>query len=172
MATDIVLRDVIEEDLAIFYEHQLDPEAIRMAAFTVKDPTDRDAFLVQWAAIVADSTKQKKTILCNGEVAGHVGSFEQFGLPSVSYWLGKAYWGKGVASKALSLFLNEAKTRPLYARAAKDNRGSIRVLQKCGFVITGEDRGFANGRNEEIEEFILTLQADCSLQESIKEGKS
>lgn len=43
-------------------------------------------------------------------------------------------------------------------RDVQDNIGSICVLQKCGFTITGEDKGFANGRNAEIEEYILTLR--------------
>ena len=47
--------------------------------------------------------------------------------------------------------------RPIFARAATDNIGSIRVLQKCGFRIIGKDKGFANGRGEDTEEYILRL---------------
>ena len=93
-------------------------------------------------------------------MAGHVLSFEQFGEPEVSYWIGKEHWGKGLATEALSRFLSCVKTRPLYARAAKDNTASIRVLKKCGFKICGEDKGFSNARGEEVEEFILQLKGD------------
>lgn len=96
-----------------------------------------------------------KTIVYNGQVAGHIASFEQFGEREVSYWIGREYWNNGIATKSLEQFLEDFKTRPLYARAAKDNIASIRVLEKSGFQIIGEDKGFSNARGEEIEEHIL-----------------
>lgn len=53
--------------------------------------------------------------------------------------------------------VTEDDLRPLYARAVKDNIASIRVLEKCGFVLSGEDKGFSNARSKEVEEFILKL---------------
>lgn len=92
------------------------------------------------------------------QIDGHIVSFEQFGQPAVSYWLGQEYWGKGLATAALAAFLEELEVRPLYARAAKDNIASIRVLEKCGFTVIGEEKGFANARGKEIKEFILKLE--------------
>jgi RimJ/RimL family protein N-acetyltransferase len=149
---------VKESDLPDFFEHQLDPAANHMAAFTTKNPADWEAFTAHWTRILANAAITKKTILLEGQVAGHVVSFERFGKPEVSYWIGREYWGQGLATRALSAFLNEFKKRPLYARAAKDNIASIRVLEKCGFRFIGEDRGFANARGREIEEFILELR--------------
>jgi RimJ/RimL family protein N-acetyltransferase len=160
MADDIVLRDVTDDDLPIFFEQQLDPDAIYMAAFTSKDPTDRDAFMAHWARIRADETIINRTILCDGQVAGSVASFEDAGQLEVTYWLGREFWGRGIATRALAALLEYQTTRPIYARAAKDNAASLRVLQKCGFVITGEDKGYANARGEVIEEYLLTLAAD------------
>jgi RimJ/RimL family protein N-acetyltransferase len=160
MADDIVLRDVTDDDLPIFFEQQLDPDAIYMAAFTSKDPTDRDAFMAHWARIRADEAIINRTILCDDQVAGSVASFEDFGQLEVTYWLGREFWGKGIATRALAALLEYQTTRPIYARAAKDNAASLRVLQKCGFVITGEDKGYANARGEVIEEYLLTLAAD------------
>ncbi len=155
---NIVLRDVRTSDLPIFFEQQLDPEANHMAAFTPKDPTDRDAFMEHWARILRDETTNNQTILFAGQVAGSVSSYvDEDGRPEVTYWLGKHYWGKGVATRALIAFLDHMQERPLYARAAKDNLGSLRVLEKCGFTKIGEDKGFANARGEEIEELILQL---------------
>jgi RimJ/RimL family protein N-acetyltransferase len=154
----IVLRDVTMSDLPIFFDQQLDPEANRMAAFTTKDPTDRDAFMAHWAKIQRDETSSIQTILFDGQVVGSVLSYiDEDGRPEVSYWIGKPYWGKGIATRALAAFLNRIKERPLYARAAKDNIGSLRVLEKCGFARIGENRGFSNARGEEVEEFILQL---------------
>jgi RimJ/RimL family protein N-acetyltransferase len=160
MADDIVLRDVTDDDLPIFFEQQLDPDAIYMAAFTSKDPTDRDAFMAHWARIRADEAIINRTILCDDQVAGSVASFEDFGQLEVTYWLGREFWGKGIATRALAALLEYQTTRPISARAAKDNAASLRVLQKCGFVITGEDKGYANARGEVIEEYLLTLAAD------------
>jgi RimJ/RimL family protein N-acetyltransferase len=160
MANDIVLRDVTDDDLPIFFEQQLDPDANYMAAFTSKDPTDRDAFTAHWARIRADETIINRTVVCDGQVAGSVASFEDFGQLEVTYWLGREFWGRGIATRALTAFLEYQTTRPIYARAAKDNSASLRVLQKCGFVITGEDKGYANARGQVIEEYLLTLAAD------------
>ncbi len=156
MAT-VYLRETTPGDLDIFFRHQLDAEANRMAAFTGKDPADRDAFSSRWARILDDSAMTKRTVIYDGQVAGHVVSFERDGEPEITYWLGREFWGKGIATQALAQFLRQQRRRPLYARVAKDNRGSLRVLQKCGFRITGEDRGFANARGEEIDEYVLTL---------------
>jgi RimJ/RimL family protein N-acetyltransferase len=113
--------------------------------------------MAHWARILGDEANINRTILYNGQVAGHVASFEQFGEREVTYWIGKAYWGRGIATDALAELLEEVKIRPVYARAVKDNIASLRVLEKCGFAIVGEDKGFANARGEEVEEYILLL---------------
>jgi RimJ/RimL family protein N-acetyltransferase len=154
---NLMLRDVIEDDLPIFFEHQMDTTSNFMAAFTTKDPADKVAFKAHWKKILNNETIIKMTVIFNGKVAGHVSSFEQFGEREVSYWIGREYWGKGVATEALSQFLDCITIRPLYARSAKDNIASIRVLEKCGFEIKGEDKGYSNSRAEEVEEYILKL---------------
>ena len=151
------MREVAESDLPIFFEQQADKAAGYMAAFTGRDPSDKDAFMAHWAKIRADDTITIRTILHDGHVAGNIVSFEWEGKPEVGYWIGREYWGKGIATKALSEFLTIVKARPLYAAAARDNIGSIRVLEKCGFKITGYAKSFAKARGEEIEEAILRL---------------
>ncbi|GAA0222685.1 GNAT family N-acetyltransferase [Saccharothrix mutabilis subsp. mutabilis] len=148
-----------EADVLVFFEHQLDPDANRMAAFVAADPTDRAAFLVKWARILADDSIVTKTVEFDGRVVGHISRFTQFGEPEVTYWIDREYWGLGLATAALTQFLKLDRTRPLYARAAVDNLGSLRVLDKCGFVAVGEDVGYAEGRGEDVEEFILRLDA-------------
>jgi RimJ/RimL family protein N-acetyltransferase len=163
MVSDFSLRDVVEDDLPIFFENQLDPEATYMAAFTAKDPGDREDFANHWKGIMADDTVIIKTIVFNDQVVGHVLSYEESGKPEVSYWLGRAFWGQGFATQALKIFLAEViKTRPIYARVAKDNLASIRVLEKCGFVVIDEAKGFANARGEEVEELVLERRASES----------
>jgi RimJ/RimL family protein N-acetyltransferase len=157
MMSNIILRNVIEDDLPIFFKHQQNREANHMAAFTSRDPSNWDSFTTHWKKILTDKDIMKQTIIIENNVVGHILRFEQFGEPEVSYWIGKEYWGKGIATKALREFLKHITIRPLYARAAKDNAGSLKVLEKCGFVITGEDSGYSNARGEDVEEFILTL---------------
>ena len=157
----ILLRDVVADDLPIFYEQQLDPEANYMAAFTSKDPTDREAFLQRWQRILNDGSITSKTIISEEQVAGSVSSYrdEEMEGPEVTYWLGRSYWGQGVASRALTAFLDIVQVRPIFARVAKDNPASRRVLEKCGFTVCGEGQGYANARGAEIEEFILRRDA-------------
>lgn len=159
MADHLLLRNVTDTDLQVFFENEQDPLSNHMAAFTVKDPADWAAFLSRWDKIRADLSLTAKTILVNGKVAGSVLVHSWFGDPEVSYWLGRQFWGRGVATYALSELLTLVLTRPLYARVVKDNMASLRVLEKCGFTVCGEDRGFANARGAEVEEFILVLAA-------------
>ena len=155
---DIRLRDGEVDDLPLFFEHQRDPEANWMAAFTRKDPADRDAFMAHWTKILEDEANTIQTILFNGSVAGSVSSYvDEDEHLEVTYWIGKPYWGKGIATCALSAFLEHNKVRPLYARAAADNAASLRVLEKCGLVPMRTNRDFANARGQEIEEVLLKL---------------
>ena len=158
----IELREMRESDLDRFFEHQREPAGRRMAAFTAKDPDDRERFFEHWRRILRDPSIVRRTLVVDERIAGHVVSFLRFGEREVSYWLGEAFWGRGLATRALRLFLVELDERPLYARVAKDNVGSLRVLQKCGFEISGQARGFAEARGEEIEEFLLTLRPSAT----------
>lgn len=160
MATDVLLRDVTEEDIPIFFEQQLDPAANYMAAFTARDPADRAAFMARWDRIRADDSITKQTILLDGQVAGSVVAFVApwSSKLEVAYWIGRAFWGKGIATRALAALLRSVQVRPIYARAARDNIGSLRVLEKCGFTVAGYERGFAHARGEEVEEVVLELR--------------
>jgi RimJ/RimL family protein N-acetyltransferase len=147
---DVTLRDVVESDLPIFFEHQQEEDAVTMAAFP---PRDEKAFAAHWAKVVADESVFKKTIVFDGDVAGNIVSWERSGRRLVGYWIGKSYWGRGIATKALAEFLRHFEARPLYAHVAKQNRGSIRVLEKCGFSLYGE-----TGSQDGVEEFIFEMR--------------
>src|SRR5574342_624731 len=152
MEADLRLRDVTESDLPIFFEQQLDPEATAMAAFPSRD---HEAFMKHWAAIMADHTNILKTILYDDEVAGNIVSW---GYPSereVGYWLGRKFWGKGIATAALAEFLKIEKTRPLMAHVVRHNVASQHVLVKCGFKVVGLE--WIMDAKEQSEELILQL---------------
>jgi RimJ/RimL family protein N-acetyltransferase len=145
-----VLREVVESDLDAFFEHQRDPEANEMAIFPARD---RAAFDAHWRKILADDSVIKKTIVHEGEVAGNIGSWEQDGRRLVGYWVGREFWGRGLATRALAEFVDVVPERPLHAWVATSNVGSIRVLEKCGFVQVGS-------RTTDVEELFFELPAE------------
>ena len=134
--SDVVLRPVEPADLPFFYEHQRDPAGIVLAGVGGRD---RQAFDAHWERILADDATTIRTIVVDGEVAGNVLSFEREGRREVGYWLGRDHWGRGVATAALVAFLGEERSRPLHAGVLRANAGSLRVLEKCGFALCGED---------------------------------
>ncbi len=152
----VVLREVTEDDLPIFFDHQRDPEAIHMAGFPARE---LDAFMAHWTKIMADDTLVLRTILVDGEVAGNVVCFGPPDEREVGYWIGQAFWGKGIATAAVSAFLGQVTARPLFAHVVKDNVGSIRVLEKCGFTVAEQVTEFSEQRGEELEAVILKLDA-------------
>ncbi|MFD4700291.1 GNAT family N-acetyltransferase [Streptomyces niveus] len=151
------LREVRDSDLDIFWGHLSDPAAQHVAAVTRQYHYDRGHFDAHWAKIRADPDVVMRTVVADGEVAGHVAVYGPANEREVTYWIDRAHWGRGTATAALAALIEIEGTRPLHAHAAADNAGSIRVLEKCGFVITGHDRGFAQAREGEIDEVLLTL---------------
>jgi len=148
----VTIRDVRSSDLPIFFEQQLDPDAVRMAVFFSRN---REAFDAHWKKILTNPDCVVQTIEHNGEVAGNLGTWADGDHRLLGYWLGKSFWGKGIATRALMRFL-EFDPRPLQAHVAKSNVASIRVLEKCGFRMIGEDAPppFEPG-GEPVEEWIF-----------------
>jgi RimJ/RimL family protein N-acetyltransferase len=134
MSREVTLRDVRDDDLPIFHEHQADPEANRMANVP---PRDRDSFMVHWARILVDGSVAVRTVEVDGDVVGNVVSWVHDDERDVGYWIGREHWGTGIATAALAAFLTEVEERPLFAHVAEHNAGSIRVLEKCGFANLG-----------------------------------
>jgi RimJ/RimL family protein N-acetyltransferase len=153
----VQLRPSEKSDLEILFQFQLDEEANYLAAFTPKDPANKKAYIEKYTKHLDDPTINQQTILVDGIIAGSVAKFMIDGDTEITYWIDKKFWGKGIATTALKNFLTIIDTRPVFARVAFDNIGSQRVLEKCGFIRIGEDKGFANARQAEIEEFIYKL---------------
>jgi RimJ/RimL family protein N-acetyltransferase len=135
-----------------------DPEAVRMAAFTAKDPDDRAAFDARMAKIRATPDAIMRAVTRDGELVGTIGNFVDDGEMWITYWIDRAAWGQGAASAALGLLLDTVAVRPLHASAASDNRGSLRVLEKAGFAVVGTEIAYAPARDAEIEETLLRLE--------------
>ena len=131
----IELRDLTEEDLPVLYEQARDPESVALADVPVRD---RAAFDAHWVGVLADPSVVKRGITVDGQLVGHLVSFLHEGNREIGYWVARAHWGKGVATRALSAFLELETRRPLFAGVAPHNAGSRRVLEKCGFALVEE----------------------------------
>lgn len=151
---NIVLRDVLQSDLPIFFEHQRDPESNKMAAFPARD---EEAFYKHWAKIMVNETVYNQTILLDDQVVGSILSFEMEGETEIGYWIGREFWGQGITTEALKQFLGQIKKRPLFAHVAKHNIASKKVLEKCGFIVIGEGKWKPFPDEAEVEEYILKL---------------
>ena len=154
---NIQLSKTIEADLYKLFEFQLDKEAIYWAAFTPSNPNDLTAYLEKYKKHIADPTINMQTIKINGEIVGSLAKYVMENEAEITYWVDRKYWGQGIATNALTEFLKTELSRPIYGRVAFDNLGSQKVLEKCGFLKIGNDFGYANARQMEIEEFIYKL---------------
>lgn len=153
----ISIRKSIETDLEVFFQNQTDDEANYMAAFTPKNPHDKNAYFSKWTRLMTDDSVHMQSILLDGELLGCVVKFVMGGDSDITYALRKEHWGKGITTKAVRLFLEIEQTRPLYGRVAHDNLGSQKVLEKSGFKKIGTNTDFANARGIKIEEYIYKL---------------
>ncbi len=163
-APAIHLRPVVQSDIGTFYEHLQHPPAQQMAAFIHKDPSDRAAHDAHWARLLASDDITSRSIeLAEPDsdpvLVGHIISFTMEGDREITYWIDHRQWGRGIATEALRRFLPIEKTRPLYGRAAMDNGSSVRVMEKNGFRLLRQERGYANARGAQIDEVVMVLDA-------------
>jgi RimJ/RimL family protein N-acetyltransferase len=159
---ELTLRKLRDEDLPILFEQWADPVAVHMAAFTAPDHMERDAFERRWSRLRADETVLNRVIVVDDDVTGTIGSWGDPGEREVTYWIGRSYWGRGIATGALEAFLAVDRSRPFHARVAADNVASRRVLEKCGFRVVATERGVAEARSAEIDELVLRLDEPVS----------
>jgi [ribosomal protein S5]-alanine N-acetyltransferase len=157
MKENIKLEKTKESDLISFFHFQLDSEANHLAAFMPKDSKDKTAYLERYTKYLSDPTINMRTIKVGDVIVGSISKFEIENEAEITYWIDKQFWGRGIATAALKTFLEIEKSRPIHGRVAFDNYGSQKILEKCGFVKIGTDKGFATARQAEIEEFIYVL---------------
>lgn len=157
--TTIALRDATAKDVPIFYRMHADPEANRAGAFT---PRSKPAFFKHWRKVLKNRLNLKKTLIADGEVAGYLVSFYRTGTGKpkrreIGYWIGREFWGRGLATAGLKILLQSHRIRPLYARVAKTNPASKKVALKCGFKKWKEGR-YRNEAGKTVEEIVLVLR--------------
>lgn len=165
---DISIRPAVREDLETLFTFQTDVIAVQMAAFTPKDPNDKKAYLDKWTKLLNDPTIHLQVIIDNDSIVGSVAKFMMEGEAEITYWIDRPFWGKGIASKALDLFLKVETTRPIFAHVAFDNVGSQKVLEKSNFKRCDQSVFFANARGQEIEEYIYRLDKSLGKKTRLK----
>ena len=158
MGSEISLRDITKSDLEILYQQQLDREAVCMAAFPARD---YDAFIKRWRKNIANESTILQVVIYQGAVAGNIASWKDSGERKVGYWFGKEYWGKGIATAGLELFLDLVSERPISAYVAEHNVASIRVLQKCGFKFSCQSKFTFEGK-ESLEHTMMLMGSPAS----------
>ncbi len=131
------LREVEDADVAVFFEHQADPGASALAAVRTRTRPEHEA---HWARIRADPQVVVRAVVVDGAVAGQVVSFPRDGVRELGYWLGRSYWGRGIAARAVAAFLPLVPQRPLHAVVAEHNAASRRVLERHGFELVGREQ--------------------------------
>jgi [ribosomal protein S5]-alanine N-acetyltransferase len=154
---NITLNETEKDDLNAFFQFQLDKQANYLAAFTSEDANVKTAYIEKHTKFLTDPTINMRTIRLNDEIVGSVAKFLRENDAEITFWIDRKFWRQGIATTALKDFLKIEQIRPIYGRVAFDNYGSQKVLEKCDFIRIGKDKGFANARQAEIEEYIYKL---------------
>jgi len=157
VATSVQLRPVVKSDIALFFEHHLELRPLPAGASIADLDSRKATFVDRWEQMRSDERVLARTIVWKGAVTGYVVHLIQRDKPSISCWLGRDYWGKGVATQAVRDFLDLIEKRPVYARVAYDNLAAMQVFRKTGFEIVGYDSFFSEAHGYEIDEIILAL---------------
>ena len=157
MAIGFQLRPVLASDIDLFFEHHLELRPMPTGASAADLASRKATFVDRWEQMLSDERVLARTILWKGAVAGYVAYLIQRDKPSISCWLGRDYWGKGLATQGVRGFLDLIEQRPVYARVAFDNLAAMQVLRHTGFAIVGHDSFFSEAHGYEIDEIILAL---------------
>lgn len=150
----VSLRQIEQSDLPAIFEVQLDAESNQMA-FT--HPRSKEEFDTHWKESLADPKVVVRAVVAGESLAGCIACFNSEDKNCIGYWIGKRFWGMGIATSALKLLLTEVETRPLHSRVAITNAASIRVFEKCGFREIGREWSPASDCYVECEEMIMEL---------------
>jgi RimJ/RimL family protein N-acetyltransferase len=155
LSSSVQLREVETNDIPVLFQHQKDPAAIEMAVVYSREEND---FRAHWEKIIQDQEVTVLAVISQDKLVGYVTCFKMDGLDSVGYWIDREFWGRGIATRALEMLLERVSIRPLHARVARVNAGSVRVLEKCGFVVECYRVSDDDDRFPSCEEAVMLLE--------------
>jgi ribosomal-protein-alanine N-acetyltransferase len=155
--TAVSLRPLRDEDVEAVFQLESDTIGADLIALLPRVPGDRDGFELHWRRIRHDSSVVSRVIEVDGNFAGYTICFPLNGERQVGYWVERELWGRGVAGEALRLLLAELGERPLWARVARSNGASRRVLERAGFAMVATERVLAPRLGVMVDELVLRI---------------
>lgn len=150
METDrIILRPWQESDAAALYKYASDPEVGPRAGWAPHKSLEESLDIIR--TVFNNDTTWAIVLKETGEAIGAMGYGPSCdcnlpareGEPTVGYWVARPYWNKGICTEALGLMIRgikeDTEITSLISGHFIDNPASGKVMEKCGFVPTGEE---------------------------------
>lgn len=144
----ILLRPWQDSDAEALYKYASDPVVGERAGWSPHKSVEESLEIIR--TIFKNPTTWAIVLKETNEAIGAMGYMPDCplslpaheGEPLVGYWVGKPYWNQGICTEALQLMLeyirNETAYTTLICSHFVDNPASGRVMEKCGFIPTGE----------------------------------
>ena len=164
METDrILLRHWHDSDADVLYEYAKEPEVGERAGWPPHNSREQSLEIIR--TVFNNPTTWAIVLKATGKVVGAMGYGPscECSLPSREGEPTVGYWGKGICTEALRLMIDHirktTKIPSLVSGHFTDNPASGRVMEKCGFVATGEtafDNRLYGGENKPIR--VLRLE--------------
>ena len=166
----ITLRPWLETDAKALYKYASDPEVGPQAGWAPHLSEEESLGIIR--TVFRNPTTWAIVWNETGEAIGAIGYGPSCdcslpaldGEPTVGYWVGKPYWGIAICTEALRLMIthirNTTNIKSLISGHFIDNRASGRVMEKCGFMPTGEtafDNKLYQGADKPIRVLRLTF---------------
>ncbi len=156
----ICLRPITEADLQTLAQFLCDEDAIFMAG-AGSGSTDVSTHIQHFKKLMEDESISMAVIISGASVVGYIAAFMRGDEREITYWIGREYWGQGIASKAVKLFLPSLQEKyvgeQIFARVVKGNKASEHVLLKAGFKATQTDKFYSDIRSTEVTETIFCI---------------
>jgi RimJ/RimL family protein N-acetyltransferase len=183
METDrIILRPWRDSDAEVLYRWASDPDVGPRAGWAPHKSVEESLEIIRTVFNDAFHTWAIE-LKATGEAIGAMGygpSCEcnlpvREGEPLIGYWVAKPYWNQGICTEALRLMLDHIREttdiQSLISGHFVDNPASGRVMEKCGFVPTGEtciDANQYQGANRPIRVLRLEIKRMRYREEAIE----
>jgi RimJ/RimL family protein N-acetyltransferase len=163
MAVSIAL--ITEDDIKTLYPLGHDKDVSWMSGGGLTFPISYEEFRIRKTIAVSASVGEMASyaIRWDDTLVGSIGYFRrEADVPlEIGYWLGKKYWGKGIATSALLLALDAMRddgiSGTLIASTIADNLGSRHILLKCGFREIGAEVYDSPARKMEVESILHSI---------------
>ncbi len=144
----ILLRPWRESDAETLFKYASDPDVGPRAGWPPHQSVEESLEIIR--TVFHNDTTWAIELKTTGEPVGCMGFMPKFEmkLPAhegdalIGYWVGKPYWNQGICTEALQLMLTHIRqTKAAFSLVSShfvDNPASGRVMEKCGFIATGE----------------------------------